>query len=141
MNEEDVIHAAFYDWVHTIPGGWPDDFYLITTYFRSWGTPWASQHLDEQSLSRAQKKQLIASLDGYCVQEDFDSIVSRLGHDQRKRILATFSMAFLVKTVVENFLQLPFWYAEILPKGQVECDDAPWQGVSPAGAVLESFWS
>ncbi|KAL4920643.1 hypothetical protein BDW62DRAFT_198534 [Aspergillus aurantiobrunneus] len=114
MEEEDIINAAFQDWVF--------------------------QDLDERTITKAQSKKLIASLDGYCVQEDFDDILARLGHNQQKEILATFSIVFLVKTVAENFFQHPFWYVDLVPKSEENCDGLPWQGVSPSGAMLESFW-
>ncbi|KAJ0427052.1 hypothetical protein BJY00DRAFT_271584 [Aspergillus carlsbadensis] len=80
----------------------------------------------------------ISILDGYCVQEDFDDIISRLDTIHRHGIIATFISAFLIKTIVKEFFDRPFWYFDLLPKGEGE---APWQGVSAYGDMLESVWS
>jgi hypothetical protein len=93
-------------------------------------------------LTKRQKKDINGSLKGYCVQDDFDNIFSRLNDEHKKSILETFAKMFLVKMVVDNFFKHPFWYVEYLPKGIPEaCDEAPWQGVLPEGAALERFMS
>ncbi|KAL5340610.1 hypothetical protein BJX70DRAFT_396591 [Aspergillus crustosus] len=86
------------------------------------------------------KEDLITCLQDFCVQDDFDSIVSRLSPVHRKGVLVIFAKVYLMKTIVENFLSHPFWYAEGLsPEEKVDTRKAPWVGVTPDGRVLERF--
>ncbi|KAL3476875.1 hypothetical protein BJX99DRAFT_257999 [Aspergillus californicus] len=95
----------------------------------------------ECSLKETQKKQIIARLNGYCVQESFESIISRLAPCHRKTILLKLTTAFLFKLVVEEFFDHPSWYAEIPPEHEDRCARTPWKGVTPDGAVFEKFLS
>ncbi|PLN76213.1 hypothetical protein BDW42DRAFT_197292 [Aspergillus taichungensis] len=63
-------------------------------------------------LSKEQKKQLILSMDGWVVQEDFDSIVSRLPDSPRRVLLQYFLQILILKDVWHRFWQNPFWYLE-----------------------------
>ncbi|KAL4806095.1 hypothetical protein BDV18DRAFT_160163 [Aspergillus unguis] len=123
LDEEDCMKWAD-QWVRVFPSEWPEEWQFHTP-FRS--TVW---------------EELIASLEGYCVQENFDSVVSRLSPDHKSSILQIFATTFLMKTAIEKFFKHPFWYVEALPMGTPgEYEEAPWQGVSPEGALLERLLS
>ncbi|KAL2829763.1 hypothetical protein BDW59DRAFT_158936 [Aspergillus cavernicola] len=140
MIEDEYMKKALSEWAYTLPGCWPDDFFSLFAASGGFAFNWACRDLEKQSLTQAQKKQLVRSLDGYCVQEDFDSIISRLSSYHQKMILSTFTSAFLVKTAIGKFFQHPFWYVEI-PSQRETREEAPWLGVSYYGTVLEEISS
>ncbi|KAJ0416891.1 hypothetical protein BJY00DRAFT_316448 [Aspergillus carlsbadensis] len=143
LEEEEVLTVSGADkWVRTTPGYWPDEFASAPYHAGTFAYNWGYRYLDEMKWTKAQKKQLVSRLDGYCVQEDFDSIVSRLRHNDRSWFPKYVTTAFLMKTAVETFFCHPFWYVEPLPKGQEAfTSDAEWQGVSPHGVVLEELFA
>jgi hypothetical protein len=129
IDEKDYMEHAL-EWTGVFPGDWASQFSTILSDTYSFARIYGYRDSAEKSLTKRQKKQVIASLKGYCVQEDFDSILSRLNDEHKKSILETFAKIFLVKMVVDNFFKHPFWYIEYLPQGAPEtCDEAPWQGV------------
>ncbi|KAL4795042.1 hypothetical protein BDV19DRAFT_389699 [Aspergillus venezuelensis] len=101
---------------------------------------WSYEDFADATLPQDQKKQLVASLDGYYVQNDLDDIVSRLNPVQQQELAKTLAATFLMKTVVDKFFKHPFWYVDAIPVGAEEQrEDTPWQDVSPDGAVLKRF--
>ncbi|KAL3495098.1 hypothetical protein BJX62DRAFT_233746 [Aspergillus germanicus] len=140
--EEFLTVAGAGEWARTMPGYWPEEFALVHYYASTFGYNWGYRHLDEMKWTKAQKKQLVSRLDGYCVQEDFDSIVSHPRDNDRAWFPKHLVAAFLMKTAVETFFRHPFWYIEPLPEGQESfTGDAEWQGVSPHGVVLEELFA
>ncbi|KAL3466944.1 hypothetical protein BJX64DRAFT_284093 [Aspergillus heterothallicus] len=141
VDEKDYMENAV-EWTGVFPADWTDHFEKILSDTWSFAAEYGYTDSAEKRLTKRQKKEVIASLKGYCVQEDFDSTLSRLNDHHKKSILETFAKIYLVKIVVDNFFKHPFWYVEYLPPGAPEtCDEAPWQGVSPEGAVLEQMMS
>ncbi|KAJ5401137.1 Carboxylesterase type B [Penicillium sp. CMV-2018d] len=64
-------------------------------------------------LSKEQKKDVIASLKGWVVQDDFDTTVSRLPFNIRYNILGTFASMIILKDCLKLFLSNPFWYLDV----------------------------
>ncbi|KAL4944687.1 hypothetical protein BDV06DRAFT_220090 [Aspergillus oleicola] len=125
MNEEGYMKNAA-GWVHAFPGQWPQDWGLIHMYARQFSDNWAYDDFAEAKLTQDQKKKLVATLDGYCVQEDFDSIVSSLNFVQQQEPAKTLAGTFIIKTVVDKFFEHPFWYVEAIPAGaQEQCEETP----------------
>ncbi|KAL3469851.1 hypothetical protein BJX99DRAFT_264773 [Aspergillus californicus] len=119
-----------------------DEFERIRLNASGFAHYWVHEPSDDNyTWTQSQKKHLVASLDGYCVQEDFDSIASRLSLKHRKQLPSLLATAFLVKTAVEKFYKHPFWYLEVLSDGEEQNEELPWQGVLPDGALLESIFS
>lgn len=64
-------------------------------------------------LSKEQKKDVIASLKGWVVQDDFDTTVSRLPPNIRYTILANFAAMIIFKDCLRLFWSNPFWYLDV----------------------------
>lgn len=79
---------------------------------------------DLDCLSKEQKRQIISSLDGYCVQEDFDTLVSRVPYFMRDQIPAILAKLFLVKHVITQFLENPFWYLSASPEDHDDSEES-----------------
>ena len=122
------------DWVHAVPGQWPQNWGMIHSYAKQFSENWSYENFADATLTQEEKEQLVASLDGYCVQDDLDDIVSRLNPVQQQELAKTLAATFLMKTVVDKFFKHPFWYVDAIPAGAEEqCEDTAWQDVSPVG--------
>ncbi|PKY00052.1 hypothetical protein P168DRAFT_293689 [Aspergillus campestris IBT 28561] len=66
-------------------------------------------------LTKEQKSQLIASLDGYCLQEDYDSLLSRISPSVHEHVPYMLLTAYVNKFIVENILGRPFGYMTTRP--------------------------
>ncbi|KAL3481565.1 hypothetical protein BJX99DRAFT_253487 [Aspergillus californicus] len=142
LDEEEFLTLGSADeWVRTMPGYWPEEFAFARHSAGQFSHNWVYRELSDMNWTKAQKKQLVACLDGYIVPDDFDSIVSHLGRKDRLLFPFQLASAFLMKKAVEKFFQHPFWYVEVLPKGREISGDAKWQGVSPYGVVLEDLFT
>jgi hypothetical protein len=141
LDEEFLTHGSADEWARTMPGYWPEEFRFARYSARQFSHNWAYTSLSDMKWTKARKKKLVASLDGYIVQDDFDGIVSRLGRKDRAWFPVQLATAFSLKRAVEEFVQHPFWYVEVLPKGREISGDAKWQGVSPYGVVLEDLFA
>ncbi|KAL2866205.1 uncharacterized protein BJX67DRAFT_382020 [Aspergillus lucknowensis] len=67
-------------------------------------------------LSDKKKKQIIAALKGYCVQEDYDYLVERFMMVVDTNIPALFATMYIVKHMTEKLCTNPLWY--LRPSGQ-----------------------
>ncbi|KAL2869495.1 uncharacterized protein BJX67DRAFT_379047 [Aspergillus lucknowensis] len=143
LDEEELLTAAGAgEWSRTMPGFWPSQFLSAHCHTRAFGSHWGYRELSDMKWTKAQKKELVSRLDDYCVQEDFDTIVSLLRANDRAWFGKYLVAAFLMKVAVETFFLHPFWYVEPLPKGQETfTGDAEWQGVSTHGVLLEELFA
>ncbi|CAI7634194.1 unnamed protein product [Penicillium discolor] len=64
-------------------------------------------------LSKEQKKDIITSLKGWVVQDDFDTTVSRLPPNIRYTILVNFASMIILKDCLTLFWSNPFWYLDV----------------------------
>ncbi|PYI09273.1 hypothetical protein BO78DRAFT_438756 [Aspergillus sclerotiicarbonarius CBS 121057] len=64
---------------------------------------------------------LISHLDGYCVQEDFDSINSSLPRSLQSQFLPHLVATYLFKDCVDRFFTNPFWY--VVPRPGIKEGD------------------
>lgn len=81
----------------------------IVNNMSNWAFSYAHKDTsDLVCLTKEQKRQIISSLDGYCVQEDFDTLVSRFPYFMRDQIPAIFAKIFLVKHLFTQCFENPF---------------------------------
>ncbi|KAL5335940.1 hypothetical protein BJX70DRAFT_401129 [Aspergillus crustosus] len=137
--EDDHFMKVAADWADTTPGYWSDTWDDIHSYARSFAYHYCCKDSTKETLTKKQKKQVIARLDGYCVKRDFDDLVSRLNLYHQKSIFERFTSTYLMKVVVEKLFQHPFWYAEAEQSNEQEEKDATFQNITSDGAVLERF--
>ncbi|KAL2870172.1 uncharacterized protein BJX67DRAFT_391428 [Aspergillus lucknowensis] len=94
-----------------------------------------------ETLNFAQKRQVIASLDGYIVQEDFDSIYNRVHPAQQREFVKTLAETFLNKTIIDAFFRHPFWYIDEDVHPDIKQGEVTWDGGSSFGKNLETLYS
>lgn len=85
-------------------------------------------------LSKAQKNFIIASLEGYCIQEDWDSLIKRFPAAAREAPGEVFVQALLGKALYENLFERQFWYLD----GKMSADDE--EGDPDFGARLQYLY-
>jgi hypothetical protein len=72
----------------------------------------ASEPQDVDRLTETQKRTIISSLKGCCVQEDWDILMGRLSNLHRDLILDVFLETLLMKEIFTKFFDAPFWYLD-----------------------------
>ena len=83
----------------------------MTLVVHPWVTQFAaSEPQGEERLSEEQKKTIISSLKGSCVQEGWDSLMARLPNLTQELILAVFLETLLLKEIYAGIFEAPFWY-------------------------------
>ncbi|GKZ24933.1 hypothetical protein AbraIFM66951_011790 [Aspergillus brasiliensis] len=73
---------------------------------------WVRNHAERKhtNLSLELKKDLISRLDGYCIQDDFDTIMSSLPRRLRNRCLTYLVHLYVAKECLSRLFTNPFWY-------------------------------
>jgi hypothetical protein len=89
-------------------------------------------------LSNEQKKDVIASLKGWVVQDDFDTTVSRFPQNIRHNILAKFAAMIILKDCLTLFFSNPFWY---LGTGDEFSNSESFEAETPFGAQLNTLYN
>ncbi|RAK89384.1 hypothetical protein BO79DRAFT_264922 [Aspergillus costaricaensis CBS 115574] len=121
FNWHNVHKPLAIDYEHAYPKEWP------TEIQRPFGMAfdWARKHAERKhaNLSVEQKRDLISSLDGYCIQNDFDTIVSRLPRESQNDCLTHLVYLLLVKECISRFFTNPFWYLVPNPRPVNDGDD------------------
>ncbi|PYH68028.1 uncharacterized protein BO88DRAFT_416394 [Aspergillus vadensis CBS 113365] len=121
FNWHNVHKPLAIDYQHAYPKEWP------TEIQRPFGLAldWARKHAERKhtKLSVEQKRDLISSLDGYCIQNDFDTIVSRLPRESQNDCLTHLVHLLLVKECISRFFTNPFWYLVPNPRPVNDGDD------------------
>lgn len=88
---------------------------------------------DLAHLSKVQKQSIISALKGYCLQEDWDSLIERFPPAARDCHGEVFVQALLGKIIYENLFERQFWYLD----GKMSVDDE--DGDPDFGARLQYF--
>ncbi|KAL4962705.1 uncharacterized protein BDV14DRAFT_202527 [Aspergillus stella-maris] len=91
------------------------------------------------SLTEEQKQQNIACLDGYVIQDDFDSIYLRLHPGLQPRFCRNLAETFLNKAIVDILFRHPFWYVDSEVPSKGANDHLSWDEISPLGETLEKL--
>lgn len=135
MRTADYLKGDFLEWDIILPSHFPKEFTDIIIYWTwNWGVLWGGN--DATALNKEQKQQVITSLDGYIVQEDFDSIHARLHPEMQCQFLMALTETFLNKTAIDTFFRNPFWYVDEDAQVDDNHEDVTWDGVSPLGEKL-----
>lgn len=86
---------------------------LYTPYVQSFAILHAkSNPEDVDLLSESQKRTIISSLAGYCVQEEWDVLMGLLPDLLRETILEVFLETLIYKEIFGRFFRAPFWYLD-----------------------------
>ncbi|KAL4810479.1 hypothetical protein BDV18DRAFT_58050 [Aspergillus unguis] len=113
IEQNEITKNTHAGWCHSPPGEWR---MLISMNFEGmgrWGRRYGlSSTEDLLKLSTKQKQELVASLSGYCIQEDLETIVSGVAPHMRNNLPAWFIQMFLVKDILAKFYANPFWYLQ-----------------------------
>ncbi|KAL3451692.1 hypothetical protein BJX65DRAFT_304280 [Aspergillus insuetus] len=107
---------------------------------RSWNfaESWGAE--DITCLTGKQKHQVIASLKGYFVQEDFGSIYASLHPIQQGHFLCRLAETFINKLVVETFFHNLFWYVDENAQPGDDNNKAIWENTTPMGERLNTLY-
>ncbi|PYI00333.1 hypothetical protein BO78DRAFT_465406 [Aspergillus sclerotiicarbonarius CBS 121057] len=88
-----------------------DGFTELHGVIQGWTFMWA-RHEPMSHLSTDDKREIIASLDGYCVQEDWESIQARLPPPARANMGAFLAETMLYQHLFAKFIDSPFWFLD-----------------------------
>ncbi|RDW67480.1 uncharacterized protein DSM5745_09346 [Aspergillus mulundensis] len=135
----DWLEGDFFEWDVVMPHHFPQEFGDV--FHATWSFAAGFAIEDITGLSKKQKDQIVASLEGWMVQEDLDSIHARLQPPQQDRFGRALFEALLNKAVVEILFRHPFWYLDETADDAGSHDDTAWDGVSPLGARLDTLLS
>ncbi|KAB8205489.1 hypothetical protein BDV34DRAFT_213078 [Aspergillus parasiticus] len=80
---------------------------IIQERLQEWSVEWATL---EKQLSDEEKQKLIAGLEGYCLQADWDSLVERLPSNISELLPLILSQALVAKDLFQNVVEDPFFY-------------------------------
>lgn len=107
-----MIEMGSVGWEHIgDTGRMGGDYRTIISILRPWLNDFAAKEPEhENRLSEDQKKHIISSLDGSCVQEDWDVLKARLPKLIRDLIMRTFLEVLVIKEIHTRFFENPFWY-------------------------------
>lgn len=134
MRTTGYLKGDFLEWDIVLPSHFPYEFEGILIWAWNWSVTWGGSEIT--ALTKEQKERVITSLDGYIVQEDFDSIHGRLHPDMQARFLETLTEAFLNKTVIDLVFRNPFWYVDEDCQVDDNHEGVTWDGISPLGEKL-----
>ncbi|RDW67383.1 uncharacterized protein DSM5745_09249 [Aspergillus mulundensis] len=104
----DWLEGDFFEWSIILPHHFPFEF--GANFGLTWNLAQNFAIDDIAVLSKRQKQQVVASLEGWLVQEDLDSIHARLQPGLQARLGKALVEAFLNKTVIDIMFRHPFWY-------------------------------
>ncbi|KAJ6191024.1 Carboxylesterase type B [Penicillium mononematosum] len=118
---------------------WEPELKSLTWSCSSWGSNNCIQARGSKYkiLSNEQKKDVIASLKGWVVQDDFDTTVSRLPPNIRHTILSKFASMIIFKDCLRLFFSNPFWY---LDTGDEFSNSESSEVETPFGAQLHTLY-
>ncbi|KAE8365973.1 hypothetical protein BDV27DRAFT_171248 [Aspergillus caelatus] len=80
---------------------------VIQERLQEWSVEWATL---EKQLSDEEKQKIIAGLEGYCLQDDWNSLVKRLPSNISELLPLILSQALVAKDLFENVIEDPFFY-------------------------------
>ncbi|GKZ37014.1 hypothetical protein AbraIFM66950_008306 [Aspergillus brasiliensis] len=107
----------------TAMGAVSDAFESVFVRVRTWATVWGKEG-SLSHLSDADKKEIIASLDGYCVQDDWDSIRRSLPPAARVNFAFILVETMLNQFICAKFIDSPF--CPTFTSGSISRDNAAW---------------
>ncbi|KAJ0414636.1 hypothetical protein BJY00DRAFT_318630 [Aspergillus carlsbadensis] len=137
IRNQEFLEGDFFAWNIIYPTDFPREFDAL--FIQSWNfvESWGAE--ESPCLTRKQKQQVIASLKGYVVQEDFDSIRASLHPIQQGYFHRRLAEMFINKVVVETFFHNLFWYVD----ENAHPDDngkGVWKSATPLGERLNTLY-
>ncbi|GLA05881.1 hypothetical protein AnigIFM60653_006402 [Aspergillus niger] len=99
-----------------------DAFESVFVRVRTWATMWGKGE-SLSHLSDSDKQAIIASLDEYCVQEDWDSILLNLPPAARANFGLILVETMLNQFICTKFIDSPFWFMD----GKINATDSETQ--------------
>ncbi|OQE06263.1 hypothetical protein PENVUL_c019G01827 [Penicillium vulpinum] len=136
-NDHQFLDGYWDGWPELRLGKWESELKLRTWDCWTWGLHYCidSRRSKCEALSKEQKKDVIESLKGWVVQEDFDNTVSRLPPNIRYSILGSFASMIIFKDCLRLFWSNPFWYLDL------DGEFSNGEGVeAPLGARLNALY-
>lgn len=148
IENDGLYKRGYYNhWTRVGVHMWEDDMQGFMDEIFNWTMNHGIRVTDgrpDKVLSKEQKRQLILSMDGWVVQESFDSIVSRLPRSPRILLLQYFMQILILKDIWRRFWRNPFWYLEpALAPGSADPDskNAPgFDAVAPFGEDVSRLY-
>ncbi|KAL2826436.1 hypothetical protein BDW59DRAFT_179563 [Aspergillus cavernicola] len=129
IRNKEFLKGDFFAWDVVLPPRFPDEFGMVFNRTWGWSQIWGADD------------QIIASLDGYIVQEDFNGICGRLPPLLQPGFPAHLAEAFLNKTIFDTFFRNPFWYVDESFQREDGNEKSTLDGVSPLGEKLDTLYS
>lgn len=106
-----LIESGCMGWVQPDGNGDMDkDYQALVMLPRYWLGTFAAETQDEDRLSADQKKMIISSLKGSCIQEDWDVLKARVPELIWQRFPEVLLNTFLMREIYTKFLEASFWY-------------------------------
>ncbi|CAK96526.1 NADH:flavin oxidoreductase / NADH oxidase family protein [Aspergillus niger] len=131
LNFYDLHSTRAIDYEQTYPRRWPEEIQHAFGMALDWARNYAERK--HANLSMEQKRDLVSSLDGYCIQNNFDTIVSSLPRSLHNMCLTQLVYLLLVKECISRFFTNPFWYLVPDPERGGDADD---KGKLPTNAPV-----
>ncbi|PYH89205.1 hypothetical protein BO71DRAFT_390137 [Aspergillus ellipticus CBS 707.79] len=100
--------AAHCGWGYGSPNKWADSAATIFDELHNWAVKYA--HWDAKVLTEKQRKDLLASIDEYCIQDDLEVILSGLPGQLHTAFVPDLVGMFLIKDCLARFFHNPLWY-------------------------------
>ncbi|KAJ5791934.1 Carboxylesterase type B [Penicillium psychrosexuale] len=113
-NDRQFLNGCYECWPELPLSQWELELNHQTIQCESWAAYYCNKTRRSrcESLSQEQKKDVIESLKGWVVQDDFDRTVSRLPPNIRYNILRVFASMIIIKDCMRLFWSNPFWYLD-----------------------------
>lgn len=114
-NDQQYMHGSYDCWPELGLARWEVELNGLTWSCSNWAESFCitTRRSKCEILSKEQKKDVIESLKGWVVQDDFDTTVSRLPPNIRYNILPTFASMIILKDCLRLFWSNPFWYLNV----------------------------
>lgn len=109
---------------------------VIQERLQEWSVEWATL---EKQLSDEEKQKIIAGLEGYCLQDDWNSLVERLPSNISELLPLILSQALVTKDIFENVIEDPFFYLNRNENG-VQVTGEHGQVFTPSHVELHNLW-
>ncbi|KAL3470043.1 hypothetical protein BJX99DRAFT_251543 [Aspergillus californicus] len=135
----EFLEGDFYAYDVVLFGQFPREFRAVFYQSRNFAGQCGVD--DGARLSKKLKQEVVSSLRGYIVQEEFDSIRARLHPEQQKCFLATLLQMFVNKVAIETFFCNPFWYIDENAQPEDNNEELVWDGPTPLGVHLNTLFS
>ncbi|KAE8136417.1 hypothetical protein BDV38DRAFT_283906 [Aspergillus pseudotamarii] len=109
---------------------------VIQERLQDWSVEWATL---EKQLSDEEKQKIVAGLEGYCLQDDWNSLVKRLTSNISELLPLILSQALVAKDLFGNVIEDPFFYLDENVDG-MDVTGEHGQVFIPSHVELHNLW-